>query len=148
MTGHLVEFTVRGVPAPQGSKDQFGRESSEKVPPWREAVRGEAQRAMETGGVPTVVGPVGVVIWFTLPRPASHHVGGKHDNPLKGSAPTAHGKRPDIDKLVRSTLDALTVAGVWVDDSQVAELVVVKNYGPPGQVGARIQVGHQLYVAE
>jgi Holliday junction resolvase RusA-like endonuclease len=39
-----------------------------------------------------------------------------------------HAWKPDIDKLLRSTLDALTLAMVWGDDKQAAELQVAKLY--------------------
>ena len=45
--------------------------------------------------------------------------------------------RPDIDKLARAVLDALTGI-VWVDDDQVVELVCRKRWWVEG--GVRIQV--------
>jgi Holliday junction resolvase RusA-like endonuclease len=40
--------------------------------------------------------------------------------------------RPDLDKLARATLDALTTAQVVTDDAQVCDLWVSKRYGIPG----------------
>ena len=40
--------------------------------------------------------------------------------------------RPDIDKLARAILDALTDARVWPDDGQVVTMHVEKRYGEPG----------------
>jgi crossover junction endodeoxyribonuclease RusA len=37
--------------------------------------------------------------------------------------------RPDLDKLVRAVLDALSEAGVWRDDAQVVSVVARKAYG-------------------
>ncbi len=49
--------------------------------------------------------------------------------------------KPDVDKLVRSTLDALTFAGAWGDDSQVAILLAAKVYMNPGaSLGATIVI--------
>lgn len=36
-------------------------------------------------------------------------------------------KRPDIDKLARAALDAITSAGVFRDDSQVTQLAAMKR---------------------
>lgn len=139
MTGLM--FEVRGIPGPQGSKDQFGRESSRKVKPWREAVRSEAVAAIiATGDKTATLGPVAVIITFTLPRPKAHYRTGRHAGEVRPDAPYWCAKRPDVDKLVRSTLDALTAAGIYHDDAQVAVLDVEKRYADPAPVGACIIV--------
>ena len=120
-------LTVRGTPAPQGSKRHIGHgrmvEMSKAVGPWREAVRGEAQRIIPAGGALT--GPVHVVIQFFLPRPVSL--------PRRVLWPA---KRPDLDKLIRAVLDGLTEGGAWKDDGQVVKLGSEKLYAagdtPPG----------------
>jgi Holliday junction resolvase RusA-like endonuclease len=118
-----VAFTVRGIPAPQGSKRAFvvnGRavltESSAKVKPWRQDVRAAAIDAMN-GRAPFTV-PVEVRVTFILPRPKSA--------PRSRFAPDV---TPDLDKLVRSSLDALTSAGVFDDDKRVCRIVTEKVYG-------------------
>ena len=82
-----ITLTVRGLPAPQGSKRHIGRgvmvESSKRVKPWRDAAG-------------------------------------------------------DIDKLTRSTLDALVSAGMLADDSQVCHLVAERVYAT--HTGALIQI--------
>jgi len=131
-------FSVEGLsPAPQGSKRHVGGgrmiESSAKVKPWREAVR---QEALATGA-PMVAGPVFVQLTFRFIRPKGHH---NAKGMIKPSAPIDHVKRPDLDKLVRSTLDGLTGA-LFTDDSQVAFMVASKEYAAPGQrEGATIEV--------
>lgn len=134
-----MSLTIRitGTPAPQGSKRAFvanGRarlvESSGKVKPWRQDVRAAALDAL-ADAVPCpcpYTGPVSVAIVFAMPRPAAHYGTGRNAGLLRLSAPRWHAKRPDIDKLTRSTLDGLGEAGVWRDDSQVAELTVSKVY--------------------
>lgn len=119
-----VAFPVHGVPAPQGSKRAFvvnGRavltESSAKVKPWREAVVNAAVDAMN--GREPLEGPVAVFVSFRLPRPKT----------VKRDLPSV---RPDLDKLSRSTLDALTTAQVFKDDSQVCDMHIYKRYGLPG----------------
>lgn len=125
----MITIVVRGLPAPQGSKRHVGNgrmiESSKKVGPWRDAVRGETQRAM-TGLAPLDC-PVIVRVTFYLPRPASA--------PKRVTVPA---KYPDIEKLVRSTFDGMTSGGAWADDARVvghyAEKVFATEYIPPGAI--------------
>lgn len=101
-------FYALGTPGPQGSKirTKFAmRESSEKVGPWREAVKAAAP-SIET----PLDGPLVVRMIFTLQRPKSAR---KSD--------VAPCRTPDLSKLVRSTEDAITDAGLWADDARVVE---------------------------
>lgn len=109
-------ITVYGIPGPQGSKKFVGRansgrgimvESSKKVKPWREAVHAAALEA-RNGSVP-LDGPLRVRMVFTLPKPQGAPKRRK----------TWPMRTPDLSKLARSTEDALTGAGVWVDDARV-----------------------------
>lgn len=50
-----------------------------------------------------------------------------------GDGPAPKTTRPDLDNLAKLALDAMTAAGYWSDDSQVAELTTAKFTGPiPG----------------
>lgn len=124
-----LEFSVRGIPAPQGSKRHVGRgimvESSKKVRPWRDAVRAEAVAAWDS--VP-LDEPVRVHMVFTFLRPASHYRTGKNAGIVRDTAPHAPQGAPDLSKLIRSTEDALTEAGVWRDDARVVEVSAWKVY--------------------
>jgi Holliday junction resolvase RusA-like endonuclease len=125
---------VVGTPAPQGSKSFKGFrggkpvlvESCTGVAPWRAAVVRATTEAMKSTGMTTVVAPSMVVIDFYLPRPASAP---KHR--------TVPDRRPDLDKLIRSTLDALTTAGAIEDDARVVEILARKHYAAD-RYGARI----------
>jgi Holliday junction resolvase RusA-like endonuclease len=131
--------TVYGTPAPQGSKRHVGHgrmiESSAKVAPWREAVKWAAlnERVMMMPG--PLTGPLAVTIAFTLPKPTS----------APKRTVTYPAKRPDLDKLIRSTFDALGEASVWKDDAQVILVTATKVYPQEGAnaleaPGARIWV--------
>jgi crossover junction endodeoxyribonuclease RusA len=120
----LIAF-VAGKPAPQGSKKalhhkQSGKivtmESSKAVKPWRESIR---HALLDDQGLPraTFTGAVLVELRFVMPRPAS--------TPKRSTPPAV--KRPDIDKLARAVLDAVSSAGVWKDDSQVTQLSAMKR---------------------
>jgi Holliday junction resolvase RusA-like endonuclease len=126
-----LRFQVLGVAAPQGSKRSVGRgimiESSKAVRPWRDSVAYAAiDAAQHTDWTPP--GAARVSLWFFFSRPRSHYRTGRHSDQLRPSAPAAHTSRPDVDKLSRAVLDALTTSGVIRDDSTVAVLNATKAY--------------------
>jgi crossover junction endodeoxyribonuclease RusA len=57
-----------------------------------------------------------------------------------------HIKKPDVDKLLRSMLDALTGV-VWADDSQVAYAIINKVYAWNDRPGAHVVVDFMNDVA-
>jgi crossover junction endodeoxyribonuclease RusA len=133
----LLIFQVRGTPGAQGSKRHVGNgvlvESSTKVKPWRQDVKAAAEAALlATDEWPhRHDGPVHFTCTFMFPRPKSHYRTGKLAGVLRDDAPvyvTSQGKG-DLDKLQRSTFDALTAAGVWADDSLAVTSRSSKVYG-------------------
>lgn len=119
-----LTFTVQGMaPAPQGSKRPLGNgrmiESSKNVKPWRMLV---AEAALATRA-PLIKAPVRLSIVFLFLRPKGHY-GSKG---LKASAPAYHHTRPDVDKLQRSTFDALTGTLIH-DDSLIVGCAAEKRY--------------------
>lgn len=123
-----LTIKVLGIPGPQGSKSFKGMrggkaimvESSKKVKPWRTAVSWAAHEAMhDKNGNRTLgfEGPVSVAMVFTLPRPKS--------SPKSRPWPD---RKPDLDKLIRSTCDALTDSGVIEDDARIVEMHVKKLF--------------------
>ena len=126
----VVDLTVFGRPAPQGSKKAFARggkvamvEMSKHVKPWREDVRAAALLLLSEhgrAGYP-LDGPLLVDMIFTAERPKGHYRTGRNSHLLKATAPLRPTGAPDLSKLARSTEDALTSAGVWRDDSRVVE---------------------------
>lgn len=149
MTAIGCQFMVRGLPAAQGSKRHVGRgvmveQAGPKLKSWREAVRSEASRVLELDAAAGPIdGPVQLTLRFYLPRPKAHYRTGKHAHELRGDAPLFVATTPDVDKLARSTTDALTDAGMWRDDRQVAELVASKVY-TDSAYGCLITVGALL----
>jgi len=127
-------FFVPGLPAPQGSKTFKGfrggkpilAESSAQVKPWRAMVTTTAHEQ----GTP-IAGPVEVSLVFYIPRPPS--VTAK-----KRPMPCV---KPDLDKLIRSTLDGLTDSGIISDDAMVVSLHAHKFYADDGyRLGCDVQV--------
>jgi Holliday junction resolvase RusA-like endonuclease len=130
-------FRVEGVPGPQGSKMGFvnprtGRvtlvESSLKVKPWRAAVVAAYKAATRNAPQEPLLGPVQVDVHFYLPRPKHHYGTGRNAGRVKPTAPTWVAVKPDVDKTLRSTLDALTSAGAYRDDAQVVAITCTKTY--------------------
>ena len=123
----IVHIDVLGFPAPQGSKRHVGRgilvESSTKVGPWREAVVAAATN--QGAANLRLDGPVKLDVSFYLPRPKAHY---RANGELRPTAPFVQSNTPDIDKLLRSTLDALVQAAVIADDARVQELEARKLY--------------------
>lgn len=85
--------------------------------------------------------PVWASVTFRLLRPASHYGTGKNAATVKPSAPEWPVGYPDIDKLARCTLDALSGLA-FQDDARIVSLYVGKAYATsPDKVGASIKVG-------
>ena len=114
---------IPGIPAPQGSKRHVGRgiliESSKRVAPWRAVV------ALTVGEHTTHVinGPVSLILRFVMPRPKA--------TPKRSTPPAV--KKPDLDKLARAVLDALSGVA-YRDDSQVVSLDASKRLAEPGEL--------------
>jgi crossover junction endodeoxyribonuclease RusA len=136
----MIVFTVFGEPIPQGSLKAFmpkGRRfpvvtaDNPRTRPWKFNVTSAAREALK--GAPPIQGSVGLELGFYLPRPKS--------TPKRVAAQI---KKPDLDKLIRAVLDALTAAGAWNDDSQVTRVSALKRFAAtfqsPGIPRAEIKI--------
>lgn len=139
-------------PAPQGSKRHVGNgrliEQSKRVKPWRQVVAEAAIAAMKVrhvmqyGGMPVELpapldGPLSIEIAFTVRKPASA--------PKRRLTWPTTRDSGDLDKLLRSTFDALTSAGAIRDDSRIVEVSARKMHPGEGidaldQPGAIIRI--------
>jgi len=89
----------------------------------------------------TMFGDVRVYVTFWLSRPRSHYRTGSNSHLLRAMAPARPCGRPDLDKLVRSTMDGLGEAGVFGDDAQISDIQASKRYATPQHLpGASITV--------
>ena len=125
-----IRFFVPGTPVPQGSMRHVGHgrvvhSNAAALLPWRDSVRAAAAAAM--GGRELWIGPVSMLLRFEFPRPKSHLGTGRNAGALRAGAPWFHMQTPDIDKLQRAVLDALTGV-VWRDDSQVFRVTATKAW--------------------
>ena len=129
----MLHFVVFGEAQPQGSARAFVPKNwsrpiitsdNPSLKLWRSLVADAASRAinaLKPSERALLLEGVRLTVAFYLPRPKS-----------LAKRSTAHTKKPDIDKLVRSCCDSLSSV-VFRDDSQVCELVATKHYAAEGQ---------------
>lgn len=130
-----IEFTVPGEPVPQGSKGVtrggvLFDTNATKLRPWRRAVAEVARLHRVTW---ILQSPLEVRLLFVVKPPPR----GRHDGEWCAT-------KPDIDKLTRAVLDALTDGHVLVDDAQVVRLIAEKRLGD--EPGVRITVSDVAHV--
>ena len=112
----MISFRVDGIPVPQGSMKVFNghvvHNKGAELAVWRSDIAIEAKRA----GCTPEPGPVKLDLLFVMLKPKT----------VKRDFPTV---APDLDKLIRAALDAMT-AIAYIDDGQVIEITANKVYGP------------------
>jgi crossover junction endodeoxyribonuclease RusA len=126
----ILNVFIPGLPAPQGSKKLMGKfmvESSKKVQPWRQDVK-HIVAASYHGRV--LDEAVSIEIEFLFHRPKSHF---NAKGNLKPSAPAHLVSRAngDLDKLLRSTFDAISVSSggqLIADDCLIMRVTASKRY--------------------
>jgi Holliday junction resolvase RusA-like endonuclease len=125
--GLMLTFRVYGVAMPKGNMRAFLKrgmkfpivtESNRSVKSWQQLVAEGASRALQDAPQDLIAFGVRVTVCFYLPRPKKHH---------KVGVFVAHCTAPDLDKLSRAVLDALSKVAYY-DDAQVTELVAGKYY--------------------
>ncbi len=134
-----IEFWVAGSPVAQGSMRAFNvggkaRVTHAKPGPlmfWRQRIATEAQAIM--GEAPLMAEPVFVAAHFNLPRPQSR--------PKKYQFPD---RQPDIDKLERALLDALT--GVVIDDDKRVVWTAMRKAYAGSEFGCSETPGVKVFV--
>lgn len=131
----MIQFFVPGVPVPQGSKSlsmKGGRavmfdHNSAALKSWRNIVHftGVSYR---NNRCPVYTNVKMTLIFYMGERPKTHYTKTGKQSKQYREYPNV---KPDIDKLIRSILDALT--GVFYrDDSQVIQINASKLYGQSG----------------
>lgn len=147
MSALQLHLDVIGTPIGQGSHIGFVNKANNRVvvtesnkkthAGWRNALADAARDAWD--GRPKLDGPLELSVEFRFAMPASR--------------PAADRKRgwcykttaPDTDKLLRSIGDALTAAGVIVDDARFAVVTAIKIETVSEWCGASIDVMTQDY---
>lgn len=123
----MINFFVDGQPIPQGSMKVINgyviHSQGSALAAWRSAIALSAKAA----GAKPHNEPVEIDLVFYMARPRT----------VTRSEPSV---APDLDKLIRAVLDALT-AIAYRDDGQVTRITATKEYGTPGlsvKVGAKL----------
>lgn len=135
-----MRWFAPGIPAPKGSARAVmshgkprllasgSTANKHALKSWAASVGWTAKAAM----VRPLDGPVRVLCEFVFARPKSHTRAER--------AVASKTTKPDADKLLRSTLDAMTGLA-YVDDAQVADMRAVKRWAADGEAcGAWITV--------
>lgn len=105
---------------------------------WAKVIAGEARKAM-LGRAP-IEGASSVRLDFYIDRPTGHYGTGRNAGKVKASAPVWPAVKPDVDKIARCALDALTSV-VIADDARVVSLKARKLYADHARpAGVVVQV--------
>lgn len=132
----MIRLEIFGTPSPQGSKVRFpngalvdgtSKTGRRKLADWRQAVTAAAGGAVPEHGC--LRGPVSLTVTFRFLLPKTDRYR------------TLHASKPDIDKLLRSTLDGLTSGGLIGDDALVCQVATKKRYCGDGEApGATVDL--------
>lgn len=132
----MIEIVVLGVPVAKG-RPRFAKATGhtytpEKTRNFEAALKYAAEQAM--GDRPPLQGPISLEIKVKLPIAQSW--------PKKQQAAARSGalrptKKPDFDNYAK-TVDALNMV-VWLDDGQVVEATVSKNYSDKPGMWIRVK---------
>jgi len=132
-----LEIVVEGSPVPQGSFRHIGNgriiAANPKLNAWRQTI---ADQVSEKTPVRLIEGFCRVDLVFTLPRP-------KSVPRSRRARPTT---KPDLDKLVRAALDAISLpryVQLLTDDSIVTDLHAAKRYADHTPPGVRIFITYE-----
>ncbi len=118
----ILNLFVAGEPKAQPRVRAFarGRHARVYTPDTADAWKQAVVLAVRAQLWQPIRGPVAVRLRFHMPRPKR-----------LPAAALWHTTKPDADNLAKAVLDALTDAGLWSDDAQVAELTALKTYARP-----------------
>jgi Holliday junction resolvase RusA-like endonuclease len=124
----MIDVFVYGEARPKGSAKAFvvGKRAvvtstTKGLKPWEQQVASE----LAATGIVFGIAPVRVTLMFHGKRPKGHF---RTNGLLTRSAPHHKTTKPDIDKLARAILDAITMSGVIKDDAQVVSLHAAKVF--------------------
>lgn len=131
----VQQGSMRAVPV-GGGRHRVIADNEKRLKPWRAAIAESAQSLLGAEGQFT--GAVAVLLMFRFTRPQGHY----GQRGLRPSAPPHKTTEPDVDKLSRAVLDALTESGLWRSDAQVVDLHAIKVFSD--KPGAQIRIEEVL----
>jgi Holliday junction resolvase RusA-like endonuclease len=144
----MITVTIPGTPVPQGSLRSGGRgqlfySNAAYLKPYRNNIA-DAVRQAAGASHEQWTGPVTVRVLFLFERPKSHVL---KSGGLRRGIANEKLTPPDLDKLTRSVLDAITQSGVYADDAQVTVLEAAKDYGPEACTHLQIESSEERRVS-
>lgn len=113
----------------KGGRWFVGKTSTSPVLRWMRSVQAAASASISKPNAP-LEGPLAVLIEFTFVRPKSRQ--------RKGQGKTYKTCKPDLDNAAKAVLDAIGEAGWWVDDAQIAVLLLIKREAPEGSLVVKV----------
>ena len=131
-----ITFEVPGNPVPQprariSTRGGFGQAytpGDHPIHAYRAAVAAAARTA---GAEPTDAVPITLIVDLVFARPQSHY----RKAELRSDAPKL--PRPDCSNVLKGIEDSLNGVA-WIDDTQVAKVIVEKSFGTEGRTTIRI----------
>jgi crossover junction endodeoxyribonuclease RusA len=125
----IYHLFVHGIPKPQPRPRMtvFGHVyNPDTAKAWKKSVQANFMQVRKQ----VITVPVNLKVSFFLPRPKGIRI---------DTSPIPHIKKPDLDNLLKATMDAMTEAGVWKDDALVFATEAAKWYAAD-KTGAQIIV--------
>lgn len=139
-----ISFFAEGCPKGQPRMRAFARKFGAKWmarvydPGTAEAWKSQIAIAAKPHIAAPLENPVRLEIVFNFPRPRGHF---RSNGTVKPNAPRFHTAKPDADNAAKAVMDALTILGAWLDDKQIVQLIVRKEYAIGNfQGGAAIEI--------
>lgn len=143
MEAAVLSIEVLGTP--QGARRHRAAKRGDRVVTFHADAHIAAEAAIAAEAIAARVGPDGmppaldeaVVVEITTHHARPKRLRRQMD---RGTGSLPFTGKPDADNVAKLVLDALTKAGVWVDDTRVARLVVERLYLPFSQGGHEVGV--------
>lgn len=134
----MATITVCGIPKaqPRPRLGKYGAYNPQTAKAWKAKV---ALAAIPYRPKHPIAGAVGLRVVFDMPRPKRLM---RRADP---AGPVPHVAKPDVDNLLKAIMDCMTEIGMWIDDTQVIDCTIVKQYhAKGGHPGAVITIGKLL----
>ena len=145
----MIGFFVDGTPKAKGSMTGFLRNGHVVVTAGHHSAKWEKTivEHLATKDFELIPGPVFLALRFRMPIPESRRPKPKSADVWKRVPVPA--VFPDLDKLVRAVMDAITKAGLYEDDARVIDLVASARYtvSRPG-VGVTLAQSNPVAIAK
>lgn len=133
----MKQLTIDGVPVAKGRPrlGRYGTYTPKKTQEYEEYVK--MCWVAKYGSIQPSEQPLEMNIVFYMPIPKSYS---KKQRAEMLNGRIKHTKKPDIDNLIKSVLDALNGLA-YADDSQIIKVTAVKRYAETGSTELTIKEG-------